>query len=420
MDNLHEKPLLSQLNYYKVLGLSPGASEKQIKVAYRKLALKYHPDRNKSPGAKQKFQEITVAYDYLLEHPHQEPKDAPSYEDRVAAEVLRKERERMQQQARARREKKLREEEYFNRPEWHDPILLFKYLGRGLTLLFALGALIFPVLLAIFKDPASLAGTFFFIVVGVVLMVYIYQQRAVWFRLGKFKTSYGDVLGFFTLHSSRTSKDRCCYCRSTMANGKPNRIELVKTIDIKIRSYGALNHDARYKNKTKRVVIPRSVRAQFFHRLASLFKVLAITISLIFFPMESILWRFIAGMVAGGVLSSVLLGFARVRSRVSYLLTPSLLIKAVIWIFSLFSISTLGPGFNIQISGYVYIVVAGLLFLLDMIFDLILGFFPFYQNLFRPVIKQGVVLDSLYNDGYRNYQELPVYSVVFPLFKWLF
>lgn len=411
---------MSQSNYHKVLGLSPGASQKQIKTAYRKLALKYHPDRNKSPEARQKFQEITAAYDYLLEHPEQEIKDAASYEDQMAAEVLRRERERMQQQARARREKKRREEEYFNRPEWHDPLLALKYLGRVVVLLFAVAAILVPALLAIFEDPASLAGTFFFLVAGIILLVYIYQHRSTWFRLGTFNTSFREVIGFFNINSSHTSKDRCCYCRSAMANGKPNRIELLKTIDIKIRSYGALNHDARYKNKIKRVVLPRSMRAQFFHRLASLIKLVSILGSLLLLPLDSILWRFIAGMFAGGVLSSLMLAFARVRSRVSYLLTPGLLIKATIWILALLSISTLGPGFNIQVSGYVYIVVAGLLFLLDMIFDLVFGFFPFYQSLFKPVIKQGSIMDSLYKDGYRNYQELPVYSAIFPLFKWLF
>ena len=180
-----------------------------------------------------------------------------------------------------------------------------------------------------------------------------------------------------------------------MANGKPMRIELLKTVDIKIKSYGALNHDARYKNKTKRVVVPRSVRAQFFHRLVSLLKVVSILACLVFMPLDSLLWRFIGGLIIGGGLSWIVLSLARVRSRITYLLTPSLLIKTLVWILALLSISTLGPGFNIQLSGYVYIVVAGLLFLLDMIFDLIMGFLPFYPRLFRPVFKQGAVLDSL-------------------------
>lgn len=52
-------------DYYKILGLSKNASEEEIKKAYKKLALKYHPDKNKSPGAEEKFKEIAEAYDVL-------------------------------------------------------------------------------------------------------------------------------------------------------------------------------------------------------------------------------------------------------------------------------------------------------------------------------------------------------------------
>ncbi len=411
---------MSQKDYHKVLGLSQGASEKQIKTAYRKLALKYHPDRNTAPLAKHKFHEITLAYNYLLEHPSRKEDRASSYEDRMASEVLRRERERMQAQARARREKKRREEEYFNRPEWHDPLLLLKYGVRGFALLFASVAIIFPILLAIFGDPASLAGTSFFIIIGVFLMVYIYQKRSTWFRIGKFNSSLIDVKGFFSMKSGKKSKDHCCYCRNAMANGQSYRIELMKTLDIKITSYGALNHNAKYKNKVKTVVIPRSIRAQFYHRMATLLKLASIILCLILIPVESLLWRFIAGMLSGGILSMIMQTLAGVRSRIGYLLTPSLAIKGGIWLLALFKISIVGPGFNIETTGYVYIVVAGLLFLLDMLFDLFLGLFPFYHRLFRPIFKQSTVLDSLYKEGYRNFQELPVYSVAFPLFKWIF
>ena len=52
-------------DYYEVLGVQKGASKDQIKDAYRKLALQYHPDRNKEAGAEEKFKEISEAYAVL-------------------------------------------------------------------------------------------------------------------------------------------------------------------------------------------------------------------------------------------------------------------------------------------------------------------------------------------------------------------
>lgn len=52
-------------DYYKILQLSKNATDDDIKKAYRKLALKYHPDKNKSPDAENKFKEIAEAYDVL-------------------------------------------------------------------------------------------------------------------------------------------------------------------------------------------------------------------------------------------------------------------------------------------------------------------------------------------------------------------
>jgi molecular chaperone DnaJ len=50
-------------DYYKVLGVEPTASDKEITRAYRRLAKKYHPDAN--PGAEERFKEISAAYDVL-------------------------------------------------------------------------------------------------------------------------------------------------------------------------------------------------------------------------------------------------------------------------------------------------------------------------------------------------------------------
>ncbi|XP_053186162.1 dnaJ homolog subfamily B member 4 [Scomber japonicus] len=52
-------------DYYKTLGISKGATDEDIKKAYRKQALKWHPDKNKSAAAEEKFKEIAEAYEVL-------------------------------------------------------------------------------------------------------------------------------------------------------------------------------------------------------------------------------------------------------------------------------------------------------------------------------------------------------------------
>ena len=57
---------MTKRDYYEVLGLSKGASSDEIKKAYRKLAVKYHPDKNPDDKAsEEKFKEIGEAYEAL-------------------------------------------------------------------------------------------------------------------------------------------------------------------------------------------------------------------------------------------------------------------------------------------------------------------------------------------------------------------
>lgn len=56
---------MTNKNYYQLLGLDQAASEDDIKKAYRRLALKYHPDKNQDPGAEEMFKNISEAYEVL-------------------------------------------------------------------------------------------------------------------------------------------------------------------------------------------------------------------------------------------------------------------------------------------------------------------------------------------------------------------
>jgi DnaJ-class molecular chaperone len=57
---------MASRDYYEILGVKKGATETEIKKAYRKLALQYHPDRNKGDkAAEEKFKEVTKAYEVL-------------------------------------------------------------------------------------------------------------------------------------------------------------------------------------------------------------------------------------------------------------------------------------------------------------------------------------------------------------------
>jgi len=64
-------------DYYKILGITKDSNQIQIRKAFRKLALRYHPDKNKnSEESKQKFMEIVKAYEILSDEKAKERYDS--------------------------------------------------------------------------------------------------------------------------------------------------------------------------------------------------------------------------------------------------------------------------------------------------------------------------------------------------------
>lgn len=96
--------------YAGILGIPVSAQKAEIKAAYRKLVKKYHPDVNPDPKAKEKFQEIKKAYEFLLnvpysaqiitpQNPHVSRKttdDKKKEERRIRAEKLKKQKARQE------------------------------------------------------------------------------------------------------------------------------------------------------------------------------------------------------------------------------------------------------------------------------------------------------------------------------------
>lgn len=52
-------------DFYEILGIKRNANDREIKKAFRRLAIQYHPDKNKEEGAEEKFREIAEAYEVL-------------------------------------------------------------------------------------------------------------------------------------------------------------------------------------------------------------------------------------------------------------------------------------------------------------------------------------------------------------------
>tara|TARA_B110000285_G_scaffold30387_1_gene31093 strand:- start:1623 stop:2465 length:843 start_codon:yes stop_codon:yes gene_type:complete len=100
--------------YYNLLGLSSNASEQEVKKAFRKLAMRYHPDRNSDPKAHELFILLTEAYDVIL---HQN--DTPNLSKTKKSSTEEKEKKERMQTAQKRYQEQVRKEQLDNDRFFH-------------------------------------------------------------------------------------------------------------------------------------------------------------------------------------------------------------------------------------------------------------------------------------------------------------
>ncbi len=411
-------------SYYKILGVKPGAEEKEVKKAYRALALKYHPDVSRDPNANEKFHLICEAYEVILNDIQRQTRvvadgseDSDSEYDLSYEEIIREARARAYERAKMRYDKIKAEKEFF---ENNDLVILLKYLGHYLALPLALALIIVPLVYAFLKDFAIIFGAMFFWIIGIILLSHIYSKRATWFRPGNISTRWADVKDFFRVKEDIKSNAKCFYTGKERANSLPFRFQMLKVRNITYRNYGAFHHQVGYDRKYKEVLIPRSARAYRIHFILSFLKPSLFLSALVLLPAPSLTWRVLIAFLITVVISNAVLLISGVRSKTSYLFTPLVVIKLGIWFVVLINQTLYYPRLILITPEYFFSVVFFMLLFLDMVLDLLLRLLPFYARLHIPILVQPGAVINLYSRGYQNYLDVPVWSTLYPLVRWFF
>jgi hypothetical protein len=412
--------------YYKLLGLSPGAGEEQIRQAYRKMALKLHPDVNSSPDAHQEFVNLGEAYEILNHRVRQEgPPGAeyswPTAEDRSDfsswEEIIREARERAKKQAEMRFEKMQRENEAFQQSGLYDLSLVLRYFLHGIVILITAGLLVLPVYVAIFFDPWALLYLIFAWIMGGFLAFYIYSNRKTWFRLGSFYFDLETLKDLFSARSVEGDQD-CYYCRDKKADGPAFEQTLLKVQDVKLKMGGPMVQQAQYKRSYKTIRVPRSRKAFMVHFTGSLIKLLTLLVFLLLIRPGSVVWSFIIGATGGAILSGVLMLLTWTRPKNLFLLNPIILLKLCIWLSCLFMVSDYQHGWHIYAGPFIYLTIAILLFFLDILVDPILRSLM-GQKAITSIFPLPAQEKELLQKGFQYYLEIPVWSTIYPIIRWL-
>lgn len=411
-------------HYYRILQIPEGSGEESIKKAYRKMALKMHPDINSSPDATEKFQDLCEAYEILLSQVSRAGNFG--YSGNLSSEpgynwedVLREAREKAKVRARMRYERIRAEQELFEKGGWKDFIILIKYFRSIVVLTGAVWLLIWPVYSYLTNGSVNLYFLIFLWLTGFLLLTHIINKWESWFNPGILDFTISKIINYFEFSEFSDITTDCAFSKGFKGRGRPFKFSMLKVRDIKMGNDGPMQHYAHYKRTYKELYIPRSRKAFYVHFSLSVIKPLLITAGLIFIPFPGFIWRFFLGFFIASMGAGLILLIARTRSKVSFLLTPFLIIKIVIWLLVMMSQTYLHPGFILAYNDILILLIALMLVFLDMFLDLVLRAFPFYTWFYYPLPPQLPGVAYLFKKGYQTYLDLPVWSSLYPFFRWL-
>ena len=248
-------------------------------------------------------------------------------------------------------------------------------------------------------------------------MMYIFQKRKSYFKIDSFYYTIADIKKIFS--EKRPSNQTCYYSVNQSANSLSYNLVLLKVKDIKLKYGGPMKHHVNYKNVYEEIKIPRSLKAFRIHTINTIIKILSVVLCLLVLKFDSILWRIIVGIFVGGIITQIILLLFKTRSNTSYLVSPILLIKLITWIWIIYLVSDVQiQSGNIITQPSILIAIIGILFLdafLEQFLKILFG-----KRIIKPIIKQHMKITEKFENGYQVYNEIPIWTVVFPIYKWIF
>ncbi|MFC2112974.1 J domain-containing protein [Bacteroidota bacterium] len=395
-------------DYYKILGIEHDATPDEIKRAYRAMAKIYHPDINKSPDAHDRFVEITEAYEILMNrdlhayYVHRYRTDDKEFMRAQYERAREAAQEAARRYARMKFEKFKQEQEAFKKSGWHDLLLTLRYILR--ILVFPLAGLF--IVLPIISDEVSEhpTGYVMFWLFATILIFFVINNWKNYLRIDSYYYHLSDLWKFFRETSKKTEND-CYYCPGHKAMVFPYKVSLFRIKKIQMQNFGALyGRRAGISRDLKTIPVPRSRKAFIMHSAASLIKVSVFLACMIFITMSPISRLSLpVGLILGGLFSRIFLLLVSTKPKTSYLVSLGMLIKILVWIVLIWFF---------QSYAYIYL-------FFDPMFEALLRLLS-GDRLFIPIMKEYPPLRKLFCKQYQLYMELPVLSVISPLFKWLF